>query len=510
MLQTKLHFQLPEDLKAELFIAELENTTALQVVSKQAFLREFYDSFDWRLFNAGLLCEFDYSKSISRLCLIDLHGAGVIVTADLPKVPEFADQFSDEMIKNKLASLLEMRALMSMASIPCQAYCVNVLNEEQKTTARLLIEDYESLPTRVRIQSIRGYDKAAKHLRQLFEHKLALNRVEESLLESALQLHGRKPKDYSSKLNIDLEPGMRADVACRTIYRTLSRTMRSNEGGTKDDIDSEFLHDFRVAVRRTRSGLSQLKNILPGRVTAQYKPFFAWLGQITGEARDLDVYLLNFPEYQRSLPADMRNSLDPLYRFLQRKQHKIYRELAAKLNSSDYVSGMRQWESYLNEPIAVTPDETNAALPIKQVADKRILRLYQRVLKQGEAITDDTPPEALHELRKTCKKLRYLMEFFQNLYPEKKIGKLIKALKNFQNILGDFQDYQVQEQTLKKFAEEMAEERTPAETFISMGILMQNLHQKREQARRHFAGSFAQFKKPANGVLFHALFANKE
>ena len=402
-----------------------------------------------------------------------------------------------------------MRALIALTSVNCHAYHVNILNTEQKTTVRLMIEDYESLPTRLYIQSVRGYDKAAKRLRQLLEKKLKLNTVNETLLESAMKLQGRKPKDYSSKLNIRLDSAMRADIACKTIYSSLSHTMRLNEAGTKHDIDSEFLHDFRVAIRRTRSGLSQLKNILPEQVTAQYKPFFAWLGQITSEARDLDVYLLNFQGYKHSLPDDMQNSLDPLHAFIQRKQITAYRELAAKLKSSEYLSGLQAWEEYLHEPIAINPAETDAQQAIKHVADKRVLKIYHQVLKQGNAITDSTPAEALHELRKTCKKLRYLMEFFQSLYPENKIGDLIKVLKNFQNILGDFQDYEVQEQTLKKFAEEMAREQISAETFISMGVLVQNLHWKREQVRQHFAGSFAQFKQPVNEALFHALFANK-
>ncbi|MFC1662475.1 CHAD domain-containing protein, partial [Gemmatimonadota bacterium] len=39
--------------------------------------------------------------------------------------------------------------------------------------------------------------------------------------------------------------------------------MRANEVGMLKNLDSEFLHDFRVAVRRTRSGLTQLKGVFP-------------------------------------------------------------------------------------------------------------------------------------------------------------------------------------------------------------------------------------------------------
>jgi CHAD domain-containing protein len=55
---------------------------------------------------------------------------------------------------------------------------------------------------------------------------------------------------------------MRADVAAKYIYSHLLKAIKDNEQGTIADTDSEFLHDFRVAVRRPRAGLSQLNPYL--------------------------------------------------------------------------------------------------------------------------------------------------------------------------------------------------------------------------------------------------------
>ena len=43
--------------------------------------------------------------------------------------------------------------------------------------------------------------------------------------------------------------------------------------------------------------------------------------------------------------------------------------------------------------------------------------MYKKVLKAGRAVTADGPAEEMHELRKDCKKLRYLIEFVRSLYP---------------------------------------------------------------------------------------------
>ena len=151
------------------------------------------------------------------------------------------------------------------------------------------------------------------------------------------------------------------------------------------------------------------------------------------------------------------------------KKQKSQKQLARKLRSSKYLTMLAEWEEYLSSSAPSTPTEADATSTIKELADKRIWKTYKRALKEGDAIDLQSPPEALHTLRKTCKKLRYLMEFFQNLYPEHRIDKLIKRLKQLQEVLGDFQDYAVQQERIQQFSEEMQAINTPSKTFLAMG-----------------------------------------
>ena len=48
----------------------------------------------------------------------------------------------------------------------------------------------------------------------------------------------------------------------------LDRSIEANLQGTIDDIDPEFLHEFRVAVRRSRSVLRHGRRVLPADVLA--------------------------------------------------------------------------------------------------------------------------------------------------------------------------------------------------------------------------------------------------
>ena len=56
---------------------------------------------------------------------------------------------------------------------------------------------------------------------------------------------------------------MPAGRAVATVLSALMDTMEANVSGTVRDIDTEFLHDLRIAVRRTRSTLKLAGDVLP-------------------------------------------------------------------------------------------------------------------------------------------------------------------------------------------------------------------------------------------------------
>ncbi|MGZ8955754.1 MAG: CHAD domain-containing protein [Methylovulum sp.] len=505
-----LQFDIPASLTAEKFISKLSNKACVELVSKQYSLKTYYDSFDWRLYKNGITCEFNCSKAASTLVLRNLADDLIIASTEIKEVPAFSQQFRSEEIRSALGPLLEMRALLPVCTLDYEIYYLNIINNDKKTVLHLVLEEHDRFNNRITLKPLKGYDKAAEHIIEILKTKLGLTPTHKPLLLTALRLQGRKPNDYSSKLNINLDPDMRADIAAKYIYSHLLKAIKDNEQGTIADTDSEFLHDFRVAVRRTRAGLSQLKGVLPDKISAYYAEFFSWLGQSTGPIRDLDVYLLNFDHYKSSLPASIRDDLNPLHALLIAKQQKAQKKLAKTLRTAKYLSTLSEWEQYLKEPAQQKLVEPNAKLTIKQLADRRLWKNYKRVLLEGDAITEHSPSEAFHELRKSCKKLRYLMEFFQSLYHENQINHFINNLKGLQEVLGNFQDLAAQENTLKLFREEMLNNHSPANTLLAMGVLIQNLETFRGNARKDFSSKFATFKHEENHSAFKSLLAAKD
>jgi len=127
---------------------------------------------------------------------------------------------------------------------------------------------------------------------------------------------------------------------------------------------------------------------------------------------------LAFVSYQEKLPKKQRNDLLPLQIFLH-KQHKIERQkLVKSLTSKRYQQLKDNW------PVFLKNEKNNAVdihrISIERYAAQTIWKTYRQVMKSGNAITKKSPADAYHELRKNGKKLRYLLEFFQSLYPRKK------------------------------------------------------------------------------------------
>jgi CHAD domain-containing protein len=505
-----LYYELPAKLTTKKFLTKLSKKADIQIASQQHAITSFYDSFDWRFYNANMVCEFNHSKTASDLNLIDRSSGKIIASEKMQNIPTFSGQFGKGELKTQLESILEMRALLPLCHLPHEVYRINILNKDQKIILRIQVADYEHFNSHVSFYPLKGYEKAVKNLSDILQKSWHIKPATCcSVLNAALKQQSRRPRDYSSKSTIKLKPKTRADKASKTIYRHLLQVMKINESGTIMDIDTEYLHDFRVAVRRTRAGLNQLKNTLPAKEVAPHTDFFAWLGQITGPTRDLDVYLLNYKQYKAALPLSLRDDLEPFYFFLKEKQVQAQKELATKLNSTTYKKQLTAWEQYLKEPLPKKATESHANLTIKDLADQRIWKIYRRLLKEGKAISESSSAEALHDLRKTCKKLRYLMEFFLSLYPTDKIKASIKVLKGFQTVLGDFQDYEVQEMKVKQFSEEMRTNDVSTKTFMAMGVLAQYLDAKRLEARNNFSEQFTVFKQAKNQAAFKHLFAQK-
>src|ERR1700683_2558964 len=142
---------------------------------------------------------------------------------------------------------------------------------------------------------------------------------------------------------------MPASVAVATLLLGLLDTLEQNVDGVLRDIDTEFLHDLRVAARRTRSAIKLLGDALPAALAAPYAAEFKWLGDLTTPVRDLDVHLLGFGAMAGQLVAASPADLEPFRAFLARRRTREFRRLAAGLRSARFKTLTDHWRKALLE-----------------------------------------------------------------------------------------------------------------------------------------------------------------
>ena len=482
--------------------------------------RTYFDTFDWRLHRAGCALALERGSGQAQVCrrgLADNHLLAQAATTAAAPLPRFTGELEPGPLRRELEPLVEMRALLPVARVQLSVQHAALLDEQGKTVLRLAVEQGwagtsdnrcdRALPIRVRLEPVKGYRKALRRAGDVLAAELALA-PNGLLLDEVLAAIGREAEDYAARPTAELHPELPAGEAVRRILLTLLEMMQHNIEGVRAATDTEFLHDFRIAVRRTRSLLGLLKGVFPPPVLERFRPDFKWLGEITGPMRDLDVYLLKLPAYRELLPGEMQQDLQPLQAYLEQRSVAAQRELVRQLRSARLRKLIEDWWLFLAADFDPADWPAEAALPAGEVARRRTWKAYRKLLRDGQSITPASPAAALHKLRIDCKKFRYLVEFFQPLYPPGELRGIIKALKALQDNLGEFQDLEVQAEALQRFAREMDAEKAglPAATFMAMGVLIDSLYKRQARARKDFAALFTRFARPKNQARCRALF----
>jgi hypothetical protein len=267
------------------------------------------DSFDWRLYRRGCRLVLEWTERGRTLHWCPgIHEPAQLLSVD--KDIRFYWDLPPGFLRSALERTVERRALLPMGSSRVDRQLGRLVDADGNTTANLYFEravplDRSGRPIAemrsiIRVHGVPGQEDLH---RELVAQLRAAGAVDDKVdaLTLAAAAYGRSPGDYRSKPKIALSSDESSAAALRQILMALLRTLQANVNGVLEDLDVEFLHDLRVATRRTRSALGQLRGVLPAAAREEFGPEFKWLGAATGPCRDLDVFLLEMESYQKQL-----------------------------------------------------------------------------------------------------------------------------------------------------------------------------------------------------------------
>jgi CHAD domain-containing protein len=188
------------------------------------------------------------------------------------------------------------------------------------------------------------------------------------------------------------------------------------------------IHDIRTAVRRLDSSYKALpQNMRKKNKIKQYVSKCKDLFRLNSKIRDYDIITEKIQQHEQHQNVDIEN---------------CKKRLASRR------------EAKLREARALAVEVRKMSVPkinIGNISDKKLTKRYNKVVSRFAnkillnfpiVIADPEKLKELHEMRKDCKKLRYMLELLpvNNSSSKGNVSQLLQELEKMQDILGEIHD----------------------------------------------------------------------
>jgi CHAD domain-containing protein len=467
----------------------------------------FWDTFEWGLWFGGHIlfsCE-----NVYHLCSRENGWLNADLCSEKSgKIRRFWSDFTTEPMRESLEGMLRLRALSAVAEGRISTLQGELHNKSGKIVCRFAWSSVAAgrHEGKVLLQSclvlpLLGYeDEAARVVACLIRCGATVSG--DGPLDVLLNYADCVPQQYTLRPAFGLITDVPARKAVGQIVRPMLALANRNVPGIISDLDTEFLHDYRICLRKARSLLSLVKGVYPVVDTNRMRSILGDLARQTNRLRDLDVYLLARSEYSAFLPPGLRPALETVFEDFAAAREKELRRVVTALRSAEHTRLLKELEDFFAEE-TFHGSAPAAELPVGPIVYRSIYRRYRKICTIATGFGENTPDETTHRIRIECKKLRYLMEFFSEILPRIEASELISALRRLQNRLGEFNDASVQQQSLLDYWKRHDPGSAPS---LGLGGLVAILYQRRSKTRATIVNELETFAGKPTAALFKRTF----
>ena len=248
-------------------------------------------------------------------------------------------------------------------------------------------------------------------------------------------------------------------VADRTLRKRLLTVWTILPRACEPADDPEQVHQLRVATRRALAALKAFDNLLPSKRRAWFEKQLRRLRRAAGEARDLDVLTTRLAhDLQRGAARASRSMNSSAGRRTARGR------LVAMLSRQRVVSRQPIRERYEQLLEAGWAKRTERLLEgMKRGAGRKhgtfavyARRRFRPIVGHFFTAADRRMRTAaeLHAFRIEGKKIRYILEIFAPVFPERVRTRCHAALEELQETLGDFTDHAAAADRFRRWSRE--------------------------------------------------------
>jgi CHAD domain-containing protein len=274
------------------------------------------------------------------------------------------------------------------------------------------------------------------------------------------------------------------------------------EDGVRRQLDPEFLHDFRITVRRTRSTLRLARSFIAEDVVTLWEPEWSWLASATSAPRDLDVLVDDLDDLGASIDPELKEGMADLITRLRARRDGANAALVTTLAGERYGTLKRGWRVAVNDMRA----HSGPNVPRADVLSTAIVaRGAKQVLVHARSIDNESPAKEVHALRKRVKRARYVLELLSPMLPEAAAKGVARDMSNLQDALGTFQDADVQRHLVERLVAKA--EALPSETTLAAEHMLEVFAARQADSRRALDGAIGRATTGAAGRRLERLAA---
>jgi triphosphatase len=476
----------------------------LEPRATQQIFDTYLDTKDWRIHRAGFALRIRSGSGKPEATLKSLHSASaefadrLELNETLENTQTHSIQHSIGPVGARVQAVSGARALQPLFELRTSRQRFAIRREDQvqqlgeialdETTISRPHGAPETYMQRVEVEALTDSHEPLRLLVKTLRSDCALEAASDTKYSYSLKSVGLvPPASESAPTAVDASMTV-AEVAMANLRRYWSAWHR-HEPGARLGVDSEELHDLRVAGRRLDAVLRQFRSSLPAAflgIRATLKTILRALGSV----RDLDVALSELESFSQKLPKAERVSVEPLKQHLVSERSRARAQMLRVLDSVWVQKHLQELTMALAAP--TTPSQRLPAELALNAAPQLIRRRYRKLRKRAERLTADSPMDKFHEVRGQVKKLRYALEAVAVIYG-KPADEMVRALRRWQEKLGVQQDAAVASVRLNALASAPPKE-IPPDTLFLMGRLAQHHAGEALRARKRYAKGYRKIR----------------
>jgi CHAD domain-containing protein len=311
----------------------------------------------------------------------------------------------------------------------------------------------------------------------------------------------------SHSVNSILSP-IESETFLNKSERNIQRVNNKLDDYLKDP-NEEQIHDIRTAVRRLRASNQALPNAIRNKkdlmeFVAKSKELFS----LNSKIRDYDIILELVSKYTEDVSSPKR------------EQQQVTHSSQVIVNISKSLQTLRKRKLTASKALAVELRKLNVpTLDNDKISksEKKLKKRFNKVVSRfANSIEKNYPVvlsspkrlSELHEMRKDCKKLRYLLELLPGSKNGKdegkdKVSQLIEELEKVQDMLGTIHDYDTTVAYTKKYLENHSKHHSPLNNIVK--YLFEDRQKKFEQFAEYCKADLSNSK---NNLFFNVMNIN--